>query len=705
MGQPTDFSTPRLLIVDDDPIGRSLVSRTLVNAGFAVDEVPSGEDALATLAQVSFDLVLLDVMMDGIDGYETCRRLRMLPRAAHVPVVMFTGQGDARAVELAYDAGATDFINKPVPLGLLPHRVRYLLRSARTAEAARRGEERMARAQSLAQMGSWEIQADGTLRCSAELATIFGAESASPACATEGDFLARVVANDRERIRGLRAAAMAGAPYQAGYTIERMDGTRRSVFEHCIPVRDVAGQQIGVEGITQDVTERTEAQRKIRQLAWFDRTTGLPNAEFGLGLMAQTLQSPDRPLYGAVLHVDIDGFQAVNDALGRDAGDDVLRVASQRLKSRLHSAGAARSAQADVVARVGSNAFALYVRDVAGIGGVQALADAVREAMAAPIPLSGRDIALTASIGIAQAGRDGTDASALMQAAEQAYRVARKSGRNQIGHFTDALNREASTRLHREARLRSAIAGGELRVHLQPKVDAQSGRAVGAEALVRWLDPERGLVMPGDFIPLAEETGLIGPLTDWLLEDVCREIRRWTHAGHAPVPVSVNLAAPTFHEADLRARLDDLVARHGLQPQALVLEMTESLMMSHADDCLDILRTLRDGGYGLSLDDFGTGYSSLSYLSRMPITELKIDRAFVRGIQALGRDAALVAGVIDLARRLGLHIVAEGVETQAQVDWLLAHQCRILQGYHFARPMPTAEFERLLVPAATALRP
>jgi len=353
-----------------------------------------------------------------------------------------------------------------------------------------------------------------------------------------------------------------------------------------------------------------------------------------------------------------------------------------------------------VLARVGSNAFTLLLMDVGGAADVAGVARRLMDALALPLVLAGSELVLSASIGIALFPRDADSVEALMGHAEQALYVAKAAGRAQHRFFDEAMNAQARARLALESDLRRAIADGELRLHFQPKVDALSGKMVGAEALVRWRHPQRGLLPPAAFIPLAEEVGLIVPLGDWVMRSACEALRRWRALRLATVPLSINLAAPSFLQEGLVEQLDALLHEFGLLAGQLTIEVTESLLMQDVGRTVERLQALRERGFGLSLDDFGTGFSSLSYLKRFPIDELKIDRSFVQDVDRGGKDGALVASIIALGGLLDLRVVAEGVETRAQSDFLLAHGCNQQQGYLFARPMPADELMRWLLPLA-----
>ena len=691
-----------LLIVDDDMLLRGMAAKTLRHAGFEVSDTASGEDALALFAQHAHDLVMLDVMMPGLDGFQVCERIRALPRGARVPILILTGLKDTESIELAYRHGATDFITKPINWTLLSHRVRYALRASRATEAMRHSRESLARAQSLVGMGNWTSFPDGRAECSAELFRLYAAPPDEALRGLSSTFTRRVVADDRERVTATRSRmAREGTPYQIEFRITRFDGEVRTVFEQAAPLLDELGRLIGFEGITQDITERVQAQERIRQLAHYDDTTGLPNRQFFGELAGPALDRAARNGTGcAVLHIDLDRFKGVNDAFGRSRGDEVLKTVAQRLRTLIRASDLAAAGQAatdhGVLARVGGNAFTVLIVDLAGQQQAALVAQRLLDAIAQPIGVESQSLVLTASIGIAFYPSDADDLAGLSRCAEQAVHAAKNVGRGQHRFFDEQMNAHAASRLLLEADLRRGIADGELRLHFQPKVDAASGAIVGAEALVRWQQRERGLVPPNDFIPLAEETGLILPLTDWVLESACRSLREWSDAGLPSIPMSVNLAASSLTGMALVGKLDTLMQRFGLTPASLTLEMTETMLMRDVESGIALLKALRAKGYGLSLDDFGTGYSSLSYLKRFAIDELKIDRAFVIDAARGGRDTALAAAIIALGRELGMQVVAEGVETAEQSAFLLHRGCNVQQGYLYSRPVPAAAFEQLL---------
>ncbi len=699
-----------ILIVDDDMLLRGIAAKTLQHAGFNVTAAASGEEALALFEEHAYDLLLLDVIMPGRDGYDVCQRIRGMASGAQIPILMLTGLNDTASIELAFSHGATDFITKPINWALLSHKLRYALRASTAAEAMRRSRESLARAQTMAAMGNWTLFPDDRMECSGELLRLFATAADAGKLGTAGAFLARVVPADRDGVDTARAALRRnGTPYQLEFQIERFDGSIRTLFEQAVPILSHNGSPSSIEGITQDITDRVRAQERIQELAHYDAVTGLPNRQFFAQMAGPSLERAARAgTRCAVMNLDIDRFNAVIDAFGRGQGHDVLKTVAERLRSLIRSSDLTSVSQATldhgvVLASSGGNSFTLLIADLESQEQATAVAQRLLSAIAQPIMVEAQTLVLTASIGIALFPNDAQDFPSLDRCAEQAVHAAQDAGRGQHRFFDERMNAHAATRLLIEAELRRAIDQGDLCLHFQPKVDAATGGIVGAEALVRWNHRERGMVPPAEFIPLAEETGLILPLTDWVLQAACSSLREWREAGLPRIPLSVNLAAPSLGDMTLPVKLDALMRRYGLPTECLTLEMTETMLMRDAKSAAELLGTLRARGYGLSLDDFGTGYSSLSYLKRFPIDELKIDRAFVTDVVRGGRDAALAAAIIALGRELGLRVVAEGVETPEQSAFLLHRGCHVQQGYLFSRPLPAAAFAAMLAAGTITL--
>lgn len=689
----------RILIVDDDTLTRALAGEALQIAGYSVLEADSGEAGLAVFDAERPDLVLLDVLMPGIDGFEVCRRMRSHSRLRHVPVIMLTGLEDTASIEMAYDSGATDFISKPINWALLRYRVGYALRAAGILEELIRSERNLTTAQQIAHMGSWEWSLESQrVEHSRSYFQIFGEDSR-----TFGDgvdaVLSRIYPPDQPLVEEALAGARRGRGYRLEYRIVRPDGIVRTVSEVTVVVNDSQGRPMCVQGTVQDVTDRVEAERRIRYLAFYDDLTGLPNrACFREMAQAALLRTGRRASRCAVVLLDVVRFGRVAHSLGQESGDQALQLISARLREYQRSVfdGYARSLadpETPRVARLGGDEFALLVEDAPEAQELEALVHRLLAAFKRPFKVGGEEVSLSARAGFALGPEHASDGESLLKAGETALAEARRVGHGvQVMMFSEDMKIAAFARISMESALRRAITEGELRLYFQPKVDVRTHRMVGAEALLRWNHPERGVVSPGDFVPLAEENGLIANLSDWVLDQSLAALARWQAAGAPVVPLSINLCAAQFRSERLASDVGAALKRHGVAGKLLEIEVTESVLMQDVELATRLLAALAALGVRAAIDDFGTGYSSLAYLKKFRLDTLKIDRSFVAELESVPGDAAIVGAVIALAHNLRIGVVAEGVEDPLQAQVLLERGCPIMQGYLFSRPLNEEEF-------------
>jgi len=393
-----------------------------------------------------------------------------------------------------------------------------------------------------------------------------------------------------------------------------------------------------------------------------------------------------------VVFLDLDGFKNVNDSLGHSVGDRLLGVVAERLSR------CARSS--DTVARHGGDEFVVVLADIVDEKSLIGWMERARAIVSEPVWLDGMELYVGCSMGASVFPQDGDDAETLLKKADVAMYRAKDMGRNTFQFFQPEMNVSVGARMNLERRLRRALRDGEFLLHYQPQVEMATGRIVGVEALVRWLDPDSGLVSPGQFIPVAEESGLIGPLSDWVLREACRQNREWQLAGLPPVRVSVNLSARAFHQRNIAELVTEVLNETRLNASYLELELTESTLMRNAEEGVSMLNELHALGIGIAIDDFGTGYSSLSYLTRLPVDRLKIDRSFVADIGVSDDDETITAAIIALAHELQLQVIAEGVETTSQFDFLHERACDEMQGFFFSPPLPGEELAALLAASA-----
>jgi diguanylate cyclase (GGDEF)-like protein/PAS domain S-box-containing protein len=469
--------------------------------------------------------------------------------------------------------------------------------------------------------------------------------------------------------------------------VVRVDGTALEVEIAASPFTHRGKPSVQV--VMRDITERKKAQERLNYLAQYDSLTGLPNRSLFRDRLAHDLtqaQRSQRP--AALLFIDLDGFKVVNDTLGHATGDKLLRQVAARLQDCVRSG--------DTVGRFGGDEFGVILVHLAKPADAGLVAQKINHAVAQAFDLEGHRTFVSASIGVTLYPADAADAETLSMNADTAMYRAKEKGRNTYQFFTPEMNERAVHRLQLETAMRLALERGEFLLHYQPKLDLASGEICGIEALLRWANPAKGLVSPAEFVPLLEETGLIIPVGEWVMREACGQVAAWQGAGLKVPPVAVNLSARQFQDKDLEQTIRRIIAQSGIEAGLLHLEITESLLMHDPKAAERVLRGLKSAGVKLSIDDFGTGYSSLAYLRRFPLDVLKIDRTFIKDIVANPDDAAITLAVISLAHSLMLKVVAEGVETEEQVNLLALHGCDEMQGYYFSKPVPPAEVEAMV---------
>lgn len=680
-----DAST--ILIVDDEANNRKTMEALLAPLGFNLAYAGDGVEALAKAAELTPDLILLDVMMPKLDGFEVCRRLRADPSLAEVPIILVTALDDRDSRLQGIEAGADDFASKPYDRAELRARVRTIMRLSRY----RRLHEERAKFERLV-----ELSPDGILLVDAHGKI----QLANPAMhrmlrienghtLNEQSLMAYVAPDERDR-RQAPFSHVIAHPAEVAHTetvFVREDGER-------FPVEVVAGHMVWqgqptAQIIVRDIVERKQAEEQLRVLAYHDPLTGLPNRSLFHTLLNQALAQARRAQRtGAVIFIDLDHFKNINDSLGHALGDLLLRHAAARLSGCLR--------ESDTVARLGGDEFTVLLGEISQVADAVTVAKKILDVMAAPFDLGGQEAFVTASLGISVFPGDGDDLQTLLKNADTALYRAKEQGRSGYAFYTADMNAEALRRLKLENSLRRALERQEFMVYYQPRIALDTGRVIGVEALLRWQHPEMGLVPPAQFISLAEETGLIVPIGEWVLRAACAQAKAWQAAGFPSLRLSVNLSGRQLRQPDVVAMVAGALKDTGLDPGRLELELTESILMQDAADTIAKLQGLKGLGVQLAIDDFGTGYSSLEYLSRFPIDHLKIDRSFVRDISSIADDGTIVRAIIAMAHSLKLKVTAEGVETAEQLGFLRTYRCDETQGYYFGAPAPPDQFVKML---------
>jgi len=561
----------------------------------------------------------------------------------------------------------------------------------RNEEALREAEVRYRGIFENAVEGIFQTTPDGRyLSVNPALARMYGYDSPESMVQAFKDIGRQLYVNPERRAEFVRLVRESGVVSNFESEIYRRDGEVIWISENAREVRNADGMVQFYEGTVEDVTARKSYESQLTYQATHDALTGLPNRTlFADRLHQATLFSGREGTRVAVVFVDLDNFKYINDSLGHEAGDTMIRAMAARLASCVR--------ESDTVARLGGDEFVLMLQGVQPGDAMISLAmSRVLEEVSRPLNLRGRDLTVTCSIGVAIYPDDGADTDTLLKHADAAMYQAKQSGRNNFQFFTAAINRRVQDRLELEHRLRQAVERNEFLLHYQPKLDLKSGTIVGAEALIRWQAPQQGLVSPVRFIPVAEETGLIEPIGEWVLETACRQTLAWQKSGHGPLTISVNVSPRQFRNAELPQIVASILERTGVDPASIELEITESCLAADPVRFIATLQTLKRLGVQIAIDDFGVGYSSMAYLKSFPLDRLKVDRTFVTSLATSEKDRAIFKAILSLAHNLGLQVVAEGVETADQYYFLRDIGCEEVQGFYFSMPLPAADFERLL---------
>ena len=692
----------RILIVDDEERNRKLLQVLLGADGYRTEHAENAEEALIAIARSMPDLILLDVMMPGMSGYELATILKADPVTSNIPIIMLTAHVDRSVRLLGLKAGAEEFLTKPFEAAELSLRVRNLLRLKVLGDflknhAAILEEQVQARTADLHRFrAAMDATADAITLVSR--ATMRFVEVNATACRmlgyTREEMLgmgpAELFAGEARRLEQEFDAIIAGdtADEMKETLLRRRDGSHLLVEVHRHAQRSDADWII--VAVLSDITERKEAEKRLIQMAHYDALTDLPNRTLFFKNLTRILnRAADRGWSGALLCIDLDHFKNINDTRGHALGDELLRQVSHRLIECIRVR--------DSIARLGGDEFAVILAAHGGQRRAHAVSKRILERLRLPFSVKGNEVSVSASIGVAVFPDDALVAETLVKYADTAMYQAKHAGRDTFRFFTTQMNTDALARLDIETALRKAVDNQEFVLHYQPKMQIDSGRVCGLEALLRWERPGYGLVSPAEFIPVLEDTGLILPVGRWVLEEACRQIAAWQASPIGRVAVSVNIAGRQFVAGNLEREVIRALESHNVDANLLELELTESSLMANTQSAIKTLQILRNLGVSISIDDFGTGYSSLAYLRRFPVDKLKIDMAFIRGVTTNADDAAIVLAIIRMAHTLKLEVIAEGVETTAQLEYLRSHRCDQIQGYYLSRPLPVPELEKMLL--------
>lgn len=690
-----------ILIVDDDVHVRDLLEVLLQNQHYRTQTAESGEQALEMVEKHAPDLILLDIMMPGMDGYEVASRLKSGKTTSNIPIIMLSALDERSARISGLEAGAEEYLNKPVDSGELWLRVRNLLR--------------------LKSFGDYMKDHNLILEDQLQQRTIDLERFRSVMDASD-DAIFLINRNTMSLIEfNRRACQLLGytadelqrkTPAELGdSSMEQLEVVYDQIIAGNGPsepletmIRDKSGRDVSVEihrqayqagndwiivGIVHDITRRKESDQRLLKMAHYDSLTGLPNRDlFYTSLQMGLTQAAVSRWKLAVMTVNLDGFKNINETWGHVLGDQTLLEVSKRLARCLNAS--------DTLGRVDGDEFALILMIREGQADTHQILERIRTTLRTPFQIEDQRVVMTASIGVALFPEDGEDASELVRHAYTAMNNAKKKGVDGYRFYTAQMNTEVSERLDLENALREAVQQRAFEIAYQPKVSLEDGSICGLEALLRWPSPDQPRISPAVFVPVLESLALIGEVGSWMIDSVCAQIALWQRSGLGSFQVAVNVSGQQIEGSGLIADIGNALERHKVDPKWLEVELTESSLMENTSHTITTLQTLKNMGVRISIDDFGTGYSSLAYLRRFPIDKLKIDIAFIREVTSNPQDAAIARAIIELAHSLDLKVIAEGVETPEQRAFLTENHCDQIQGYLVSKPLPLDELELYL---------
>ncbi|MFT5893753.1 MAG: diguanylate cyclase (GGDEF)-like protein [bacterium] len=693
---------PIVLHVDDDIASLMMAEGALEDAGFEVVQAANGQEAIDSFKKYDPDIIIMDAVMPIMDGFDAISGIRQLSGGEHVPILMITGLDDLDSITRAYDEGATDFLTKPINFFILPHRVQYMLRSKLTADELRSSQAKLDNAQRIARLGNWEwCLSSNDFFWSCEFGRVLCFEEHT-SVESWSDFLHHIDEPDRSNVQLIAEQSVEERQaFNVEFSIVSwVDGSVRRLRLEAEPHCQENGDCSHMLGTVQDITERINAQKQIHDLAYYDLVTGLPNRALLSEQLSYTLKLSKRnDSKFSVLFLDLDHFKQVNDTLGHDAGDELLQQVASRLTSVVRETDMISGGDDDdsesrhTVARLGGDEFVVLLGVINRAEDAARVAERIAQAVGMPYKVGNNTVSVTSTIGISIYPADGDDFESMMKSADVAMYYAKESGRNGYQFYSRSIHEQSLTRFSLEADLRLAIETNQLTIAYQPKIDMETGELSGVEALTRWVHPQKGIMSPSTFIPLAEETGLIVPLGRWVLRQACEQMQRWVKSGWPPMVMAVNCSSVQFTKSNVIEDINEAISVSGLDPKYLEIELTESLLLQDGEKGIQILKDMKELGIQVAIDDFGTGFSSLSYLKRLPVDKLKIDKSFVDDLATDSGDAAIVTAIITLSHNLNLTVVAEGVETQEQFDILRGFKCNEAQGYLISCPLEIDNLE------------
>ncbi len=691
----------RILVVDDDPASGAALSALLEDLGPRIMTVTSGEEALRKVLEHEFALIILDVKMPGLDGFETAALIRGRRRSYQTPIVFLTGKSaEDTYVFKGYEVGAVDYMVKPVVPEVLRSKVMvfvdlyektYEIKQQR--EALRRSAQASAKrfydlVQGLdAIVWEYDVLEQQFSFVSQQAESILGHRVEQ--WRDDKNFLSNLIhPDDRRRAMEVYSKVLERLESQESiYRARHAEGHFVWIRDTIRVVRDGQARPIQLRGVMVDVTAHKEAEERLAQMAHFDALTGLPNRHLLEDRLREIMsrRNESEGMISAVLFLDLDRFKFVNDTMGHDVGDALLKSIGKRLRGCIRDH--------DVAARLGGDEFIAIIDRISSSAEAAMVAEKILHKMSQPVMIGAEEVYVTCSIGISCFPEDGTTAEELLKNADMAMYVAKERGKNIYQFYRAEMNAHLNERQELEQALHRAVERDEFVLHYQPKFNLKTGEICGCEALIRWDRPGHGLIPPAQFVPILEESGLIVQVGDWAIRTACEQSAQWRRSGERPLRISVNVSPIQLNQDDLLSRVRNILAETEMDATELELEVTESSVMTDVDRAAKVLRSFGDMGISITIDDFGTGHSSLSALRSLPIHGLKIDKCFVRDLP--GDDGAQIAiAILSMAKSLGIHVIAEGVENPGQLKMLREQGCDEGQGNFLGPASAVEDFDR-----------
>lgn len=682
-----------ILVVDDTPVDLLALHAVLDDGNYRWVEAQSGEQVLdILLEQHDFALILMAVQLPGMNGYDTVDMIKTRQQCASIPVIFLTA--NSQGAQRSYASGVVDYITKPYNPDLLRSKVHGFAEIYRVQQQLRKEIHKRRTAERQLRLASKVFEHSGEGMIITDQHAVIQAVNRA---------FEEISGYSREEAIGHKPSMLSSGRHTQDFyrdlwrTIEAQGAWEGEIYNRrkngeiypewlkIVAIKDAAGKVTNYIGSFSDISSHTSAKQRLYHLAHYDNVTELPNRLlFNETLKRELINAKRRKSIVAVFFLDLDHFKNVNDTLGHAAGDVLLKEAALRLLQCKRDN--------DMVARMGGDEFTGMLVDLIHPEDAAIVAGRMLKELAEPFTLGDETVHVSGSIGLSIYPNDGQDVETLTRNADAAMYHAKELGRNNYQFYTEALHAESLRRMELEAQLRRAIKEEQFELYYQPQVETRTGRPIGMETLIRWSRPGGGMVSPAEFIPLAEETGLIVPIGAWVLKTACKQAKAWLDEGLPPLLLSVNLSSCQFREPDFMDLLTVVILESGYPPSQLQLELTERIIMHEDDFTVSRLKQISSTGIHLSIDDFGTGYSSMSYLKKFPINELKIDKSFIDEVCNDEDDGVIVSAMINLAHSLKLSVIAEGVEEAAQRNWLDWQGCDAIQGYYFSKPLSADDF-------------